>query len=133
MYICYLGTGCKAALLQASQKSAEAAFLYRVWDAIPNPKTFAYSYVLLLRGDFTPKGFKPESPHHEYVLAVYHERRGEREKAAGIYYKVCKRTEGLFAAENCYRAYRLGVKEAGEELLRRFPNTYYVYFLRGSG
>ncbi len=129
MYMCYLERGCKPALLQAAQKSAEASFLYRVWDGIPDKKNFAYGYMRVLRGDFKASEYRVKSPYDHYVLAVFYERAGKREKAAEEYMEVCKEAEGLFAAESCYRAYRLGKEEAKEVLKERFPNTYYLYFV----
>ncbi|NPA80442.1 MAG: hypothetical protein GXO29_05285 [Thermotogae bacterium] len=129
LYLCVVGQGCKAALLQAARESSEAAFLYRVWDAIPDKKNFAFGYLRLERGDFSPKDFKPKSPYDHYILALFYERSGKAEKAAKEYYEVCRRTDGLFAAESCYRAYRLGVEEAKRVMKERFSSTYYMYFL----
>ena len=128
LYLCYLGQGCKAALLQAAKKDAEAAFLYRVWDRIPDHKNFAYGYMKVLRGDFREREFEVKSIYDRYILAVFHERLGHRERAAREYMAVCEKAEGLFAAESCYRAYTLGLTSAKDVLKRRFPDTYYLYF-----
>ncbi len=129
LYLCYLEKGCKTALLQASKESAEAAFLYRVWDDIPDKKNFAYGYMTVLRGDFREDRFKVKSVYDRYVLAVFYERMGRKDRAAREYLKVCREAEGLFAAETCYRAYRLGIDSARVILKRRFPDTYYLYFV----
>ncbi len=129
LYLCYIDRGCKSALLQAAHESAEASFLYRVWDGIPDKKNFAYGYMRVLRGDFKVSDYRIKTPYDHYVLAVFYERMGKREEAAKEYMEVCKKTEGLFAVESCYRAYRLGLKGAREVLKSRFPDTYYLYFV----
>lgn len=129
LYLCYIGRGCKSALLQAAQESAEAAFLYRVWDGIPDKRNFAYGYMRVLRGDFRRDEYEIKTPYDHYVLAVFYERMGKKDRAAREYMEVCKGAEGLFAAESCYRAYRLGIEAAKEVLKSRFPNTYYLYFV----
>ncbi|NPB03539.1 MAG: hypothetical protein GXO39_03905 [Thermotogae bacterium] len=129
LYMCYVGQGCRSALLQASQSSAEAAFLYRVWEQIPNKKNFAYGYMRILRGDFKISEFKLKSPYDHYVLGVFYEKVGRRKNAAHEYYTTCLKTKGLFAAESCYRAYRLGIDSAKVILKRRFPEHYYLYFV----
>jgi len=129
LYLCYLERGCKSALLQASKESAEAAFLYRVWDNIPDKKNFAYGYMMILRGDFREDRFRVKSVYDRYVLAIFYERMGKKDKAAREYLTVCREAEGLFAAETCYRAYSLGIDSARAILRRRFPDTYYLYFV----
>jgi hypothetical protein len=123
LFICSTdGGGCKNALLNAGLNDPEALFLYRIWDEIPDQRAFSSNYLSIL----TNRGVKLEirTLYDRYLLAVMLERKNQKEKAAEEYYIICSKAEGLLSAECCYRAYKLGKKEAGE-----FLKGYYRYFL----
>jgi hypothetical protein len=122
LFICSTDGGCKNALLNASLNDPEALFLYKIWDEIPDQRTFASNYLLIL----TDREVKLEinTLYDRYLLAVMLERKNQKEKAAEEYYTICLKAKDLFSAECCYRAYKLGKKEAKEVL-----KGYYRYFL----
>jgi hypothetical protein len=122
LFICSTDGNCKNALLNAGLNDPEALFLYRIWDEIPDQKTFSSNYLSIL----TNREVKLEirTLYDRYLLAVMLERKNQKEKAAEEYYIICSNAEGLLSAECCYRAYKLGKKEAGELL-----KGYYRYFL----
>jgi hypothetical protein len=122
LFICSTDGGCKNALLNAGLNDPEALFLYRIWDEIPDQKTFSSNYLSIL----TNREVKLEirTLYDRYLLAVMLERKNQKEKAAEEYYIICSKAEGLLSAECCYRAYKLGKKGAGE-----FLKGYYRYFL----
>jgi len=122
LFICSTDGNCKNALLNAGLNDPEALFLYRIWDEIPDQRTFSSNYLSIL----TNREVKLEirTLYDRYLLAVMLERKNQKEKAAEEYYIICSNAEGLLSAECCYRAYKLGKKEAGELL-----KGYYRYFL----
>ncbi len=122
LFLCSTDGGCKNALLNAGLNDPEALFLYKIWDDIPDQRTFASKYLSILTNREIVLEVK--TLYDMYLLAIKFEKNGNKEEAANWYYEICSKAEGLFAAECCYRAYRLGKKEAGEKL-----KGYYRYFL----
>lgn len=127
LFVCSTDGGCKNALLNASKNDPEALFLYKIWDEIPDKKGFASIYLSILTNRNI--AIEEKSLYDTYLLAVFFERKGSRDHAANKYYEICQKGEGLFAAECCYRAYKLGKKEAKGILKGRFKDKYYIYFL----
>lgn len=123
LFICSTDEGgCKNALLNAGLNDPEALFLYRIWDEIPDQRAFSSNYLAILTNREVKLEIK--TLYDRYLLAVVLERKNQKEKAAEEYYIICSKGEGLLSAECCYRAYKLGKKEAGE-----FLKGYYRYFL----
>ncbi len=127
LFVCATYGECKNALLNASKYDAEALFLYRIWDEIPEQKKFASTYIAIL----TQKNVNVEikTPYDRYLLAVFFESKGMRGEAANEYFKICREARGLLGAETCFRAYRLGIKDAKQVMKKRFENNYYLYFV----
>ncbi len=126
LFVCSMNGGCKNALLNAAQNDPEALFLYRIWDEIPDQKNFSKTYISILTNKNV--NIEVKNLYDTYLLAVFFQNNGLKEDASREYLKICKEGDGLFGAECCFRAYKLGRKEAKGILKTRYKNRYYLYF-----